>query len=138
MLWYQRQLPESVIIHWRFESQFWNDAVKESIREVEEKHGIKLNLVKVDTPKGKKYDRILSKQPYYQNGQINYPEKMLGDNDTQEGLRQLYGIEPGYRTHDDAPDADEQAISFLEKHIRRGNPSPRSGKFIKNKNRSYR
>lgn len=138
MIWYQKQLPESVIIHWRFESQFWNDAVKESIHEVEEKHGIKLNLVKVDTPKGKKYDRILSKQPYYQNGQINYPEKMLGDNDTQEGLRQLYGIEPGYRTHDDAPDADEQAISFLEKHIRRGNPNPRSGKFKKNNKRAYR
>ena len=135
MSYVQQHLPESVIIHWRFESQFWNGAVRDAIEEAEKETGIKLNLVKVDTPKGKKYDRMMRTQVYYQNGRINYPEQMLGDNDTQTGLRQLYGIEPGYRTHDDAPDADEQAIGYLERHIRRGNTRPRTGKFIKNNKR---
>lgn len=131
----QKNLPPSVIIHWRFEAQFWNDAVKDAIKEVEEETGVKLNLVKVDTPKGKKYDRIMRTQVYYQNGRIKYPEKMLGDNDTQEGLNQVYGIEPGYKTHDDAPDADEQVFSYLEKHISRGGNTARTGKMKRNKNR---
>ncbi|OQY03197.1 MAG: hypothetical protein B6I20_05615 [Bacteroidetes bacterium 4572_117] len=135
MSYVQKNLPGSVIIHWRFESQFWNGAVRDAIEEVEKETGVKLNLVKVDTPKGKKYDRMMRTQVYYQNGRINYPEKMLGDNDTQTGLQQLYGVEPGYRTHDDAPDADEQAIAYLEKHIRRGGSGPRSGKMNKNKKR---
>jgi phage terminase large subunit-like protein len=130
---FQKNLPDTVSVHWRFESQFWNDAVKDAIKEVEDETGVKLNLVKVDTPKGKKYDRMMRTQVYYQNGRINYPEKMIGDNDTQEGLNQLYGIEPGYRTHDDAPDADEQVFSYLEKHISRNNGSTaRTGKFTKN------
>jgi phage terminase large subunit-like protein len=132
MVYFQQQLPPSVTIHWRFEAQFWNDAVKDAIELVEEKHNIKLNLVKVDTPRGKKYDRMSGMLPYYQNGRINYPEKMLGDNDTQTGLQQLYGVEPGYRTKDDAPDADQQAITFLEKHIRRGHTPTRTGKMNKN------
>jgi hypothetical protein len=72
---------------------------------------------------------------YYQNGRIKYPEKMLGDNDTQEGLNQVYGIEPGYKTHDDAPDADEQVFSYLEKHISRGGTTTRSGKMKRNSKR---
>ena len=39
--------------------------------------------------------------------------RLKGDSDTQVALAQLKGIEPGYSTHDDAPDADEQAISVL-------------------------
>lgn len=109
--------PDSVIIHWQYESQFWNDEVQRTISEQSEAAGIKLNISQVNTPKTKKYDRILTMQPRYQNNRIRYNENMKGDADTQEGLSQLYGIEPGYNTHDDAPDADEQCISFLEKHI---------------------
>jgi hypothetical protein len=65
-----------------------------------------------------------------------YPEdKVLHDGDCIEGLQQLYGIEPGYNTHDDAPDADEQAIAFLERHIRRYAFEPRQGKIKLNSKR---
>lgn len=104
-------------IHWRFESQFWNDEVQRTISEAEAEHSIELRLVQVDTPRVRKYERIVSLQPYYQNGRIYYNEKKKPHADTQQGLAQLYGIEPGYKSHDDAPDADEQAISFLSKHI---------------------
>src|SRR5690606_1960789 len=80
-------------------------------------HNVTLKISKVDKPNANKYNRILTLQPYYQNGRIWYNKKMYSHNDTAEGLSQLYGIEPGYNSHDDAPDADEQAISFLEKHI---------------------
>ncbi|PTN08050.1 terminase family protein [Mangrovibacterium marinum] len=136
MVQFQGSLPPSVIVHWRFESQFWNDEVKRTIDEVEDEFNCKLNIVKVDTPKGKKYDRILTLQPYYQNGRTYYNAKKKGHNYTQVGLEQLKGIEPGYRTHDDAPDADEQAIKYLEKHNKTGRSGAmRTGKMRKNKAR---
>ena len=56
---------------------------------------------------------MLSMFPYYENDRIRYNEKERRNPDFIEGIRQLLGIEPGYRTHDDAPDADERAIADL-------------------------
>ena len=128
---FQMGLPQSVIVHWGFESQFWNDEVRRTIEEVENDFGLHLNLVEVDTPKTKKYDRILTLQPYYQNGRIYYNDKLKSNADTAEGLTQLYGIEPGYSTHDDGPDADQSAISECSKYIYtgNGNTKPTVGKY---------
>jgi phage terminase large subunit-like protein len=127
---YQKNLPAGVRVHWRFESQFWNDEVERTIREAEDDHQIDLRITKVDTPRIRKYDRIVSLQPYYQNGRIWYNEKMKPHKDTQIGMAQLFGIEPNYKGHDDAPDADEQAITYLSKHIYTGTPgkAPLTGK----------
>jgi len=140
---FQKSMPLSVTVHWSFEAQFWNDEVKRTIKEVEAenksadgKEKISLGLVKIDTPRQKKYDRILQLQPYYQNGRIYYNDKKQGHNYTQVGLVQLFGIEPGYRTKDDAPDADQQAIKRLEKFNNTGaRGMHRSGKMKKNTRR---
>ena len=129
---------KTVRVTWRFEAQFWNDEVKRTIKEVEDEENIKLNLIKVDTPKGKKYDRMESMQPYYQNGRPYYNEDKKAHKDTQTGLQQLYGIEPGYRTKDDSPDADEQAIKYLETFIRTSSFKTRTGKMKKNTKRNWR
>lgn len=133
---YQLSLPNNVIVHWRFESQFWNGEVERTIREVEAENVIQLNLVKVDTPRTKKYDRILTMQPYYQNRRIYYNLNKKAHADTLIGLQQLYSIEPNYKTHDDAPDADQQAIEYLSRHLRRQNNTIRSGQMIKNQRRT--
>ncbi len=135
---YQTLLPKTVLIKWRFEAQFWNDEVERVIIETEEKYNIKLNIVKVHVAKVKKYDRILKLQPYYQNSRIFYDESKMPHKDTQTGLQQLYGIEPGYRTKDDAPDADEQAILYLETYIRTSRFKPRTGKMKKKSKRGWR
>lgn len=109
----EKQIPKGVIIHWRVESQFWNDPLKEALKEVEKEFGYQLNIVVTDSPKGKKLDRILRMHPYYQFGRIFWSDKEKANNDTQVGLAQLKGMEPGYKCHDDAPDADEQAINDL-------------------------
>lgn len=110
---YQKHLPESAIVHFQFESQFWNDELERIIMEVEDEQGIDLNLVKTDRPKVHKLDRIMSLHPYYQNNRIVFSEKLKGHNDAMVGLAQLKSIEPGYTTKDDAPDADEGAIKRL-------------------------
>jgi len=137
MCMYQKELPPSVMIKWRFEAQFWNDEVERTISEAEHLFNIRLNIVKVPNSKVKKYDRIERLQPYYQNSRIYYNQDKKSHRDTQTGLQQLYGIEPGYRTKDDAPDADEQAISFLETFIRSSRFKPRAGKMVKKTVRSY-
>lgn len=135
MVYFQNSMPPTVTVHWRFEAQFWNDEVRRTIQEVEDDHNVNLNIVKVDTPKKKKYDRIITLQPYYQNGRCYYNDKKKSHNDTQTGLQQLYGIEPGYKTHDDAPDADEQCIKYLDRHRGRSNTRSRTGKMKKNQKR---
>ncbi len=127
-------LPDTVVVHWQYESQFWNDEVERTINEVFQSYGLQPIISKVATPRGNKYDRILTLQPYYQNGRIFYDEQKKPHRSTQVGLQQLYGIEPGYKTKDDAPDADHQAITFLSKHIYMGNNTkPKIGKYtIKN------
>jgi hypothetical protein len=117
MAQYQKDLPDNVRVHWRFEAQFWNDEVERTILEVEREYGVDLRITKVDNPRIKKYDRIVSIHPYYQNSRCWWNEKLKSHNDAQIGKAQLMGIEPGYNGHDDAPDSDEQCITFLSKHI---------------------
>ena len=54
--------------------------------------------------------------PLYQNGRVYYNINEKGSNDMSEALDQLKGIEPGYKTHDDSPDADHQAFEWLLNH----------------------
>ena len=113
MYQYYERLPQGVQVHWRVESQFWNDPLREAIKDVEKEKKYFLGISVTDSPKGKKLDRLISMHPYYQNGRVYWSETEKANNDTQVGLAQLLGIEPGYRTHDDAPDADQQAITDL-------------------------
>jgi hypothetical protein len=113
----QKSLPEGVIVLWRAEAQFWNDEVKRTIKEVEDAENVKLNITLI-YEKSKKYDKIIFElESRYQNGRIYYSDKLKSHSDTEVGLQQLYGIEPGYTGKDDAPDADAECIKFLSKHI---------------------
>lgn len=134
---YNAELPPSVIVHWKVEAQFWNDPMRDAIMEKEREHGCSLGIVVVPTPKTKKLDRLLSVFPYYENGKIVYNEKGKQDPDFIEGNRQLLGIEPGYRTHDDSPDADERAISDLVDFDRSMAFSPLIGRASHSQNNNY-
>lgn len=136
MCQYQLSLPETVVIHWVFEAQFWNDAVDSAIKDAEKRFNCRLNIIKRDNPRVSKYDRILQLQPYYQNGRIWYSEKLKHSNDAQTGIAQLFGIEPGYKSKDDWPDAHRGGISELEKYVvysGDGSGNYQSGKY-KSKN----
>lgn len=132
---FQKSLPENVIIHWRFEGQFWNDEIKRTLSEVQESKKTRLNIFKQSLNRKKKYDRILTLQPMFQNHRIFWNINKKNHSDTIIGLEQLYSIEPGYRTQDDAPDADAYAIEFLERHNKSGSFSIRTGKYKRNQNR---
>lgn len=44
-------------------------------------------------------------------------QALKSHSDTQVGIMQLCSIEEGSTEHDDSPDADQQAISDLEKYV---------------------
>ena len=114
---YTRLMPPSVIIHWRVESQFWNKPVQQAIFKVRKEYGKPLNLVIADRSRQKKYDRLITMHPYYQGRRVFHNIAEEANNDMQEGLKQLYGIEPGYTTHDDSPDADQQVMEYLSQFV---------------------
>lgn len=127
MIEYEKTLPPSVKIHWRFESQFWNDAIKMTLNEVTEETKQELLLVQCERPVKNKFDRIVSMQPHYQNSRVYYNKAEEFNMDMQVGINQLKAIEPNYVTHDDGPDADEGAISYLNRFIPTHNPLPLTG-----------
>ena len=132
MCQFQLGLPETVIVHWVFESQFWNDAVESAIRDAERQFNVRLNIIKRDRPRTNKYDRMLQLQPYYQNGRFFYNEKLKYKKDHQVAVAQLCGIEPGYNSKDDYPDAKKGVTDECEKYVTFGSSSDseyKSGKM---------
>jgi hypothetical protein len=114
---YQKLMPETVVIHWVFESQFWNDAVRDAIRDAEVRNNVKLNIIKRDVKRVRKYDRMLEMLPYFQQRRYYYNEKLKHKKDHQVGIAQLLGIEPDYKGKDDYPDAKKNCTDELEKYI---------------------
>ncbi len=112
---FQRNLNENISIQFGFEAQFWNEEIYRLIAEVEHEYGMILNLIKIERRKGNKYDAIIEMLPQYQSGRVYYNEQLKSHNDTQVGIAQLKGIAPGYKSHDDAPDADKYSFDELDK-----------------------
>ena len=55
----------------------------------------------------------------------------------QAGIDQTLAFEKGMRGHDDAPDADEGAIWYLQKHTRLNSFTPSFGRRNNAKNVSW-
>lgn len=113
---YRKSLDSVANYIGQFESQFWNGEVQRSIDEVEEENEVYLNLMEKDTPRSNKIQRMITMQPYYQNGRIFYNEALKSHSDTQVGIMQLCAVEEGMTEHDDSPDADQQCIAALESY----------------------
>ncbi len=111
---YQLTLPSSVIVEWYCESQFWNQAVEMAMQTVAQEYGWRLPIIFDDRPTGNKYSRILQMLPMMQRREFYVNQDEKHNPDVQRGLQQIKGIEPGYSTHDDFPDALAEATRKLE------------------------
>ncbi len=115
---FKKSLPDDVIVIFQYESQFWNEEVQRNIEEAEDEHDVDLNIMSVDIPRGNggKLGRMLKMVPYYHNSRIFYNRELKSHNDTQVGIMQLCAVEEGSDEKDDSPDADQYAITALEKY----------------------
>ncbi len=119
---YNEALPKSVHINWYFESQFWNDALMMVYNQVQKERRKNISLIRAERPKIHKFDRMIAMLPFYQQSRISYNIKEKASGDMQVGIAQLLSIEPGSKEHDDSPDADEGALTLLNRHIRSDAP----------------
>ena len=126
---YAADLPQSLRINWYFESQFWNDALKMVYTEVASKYKHSISLIQAERAKGNKFDRMLGMLPFYQQGRIYYNEAERASGDMQVGIAQLLALEPGYKSHDDSPDADAAVLDLLNKYQRVAAFQPRMGQY---------
>lgn len=114
-------LPPGVEIIWYIEEQFFNRPIKDALimhNRLRKDCGKKPLYITIDTrDKPNKYTRIVRMESPYYLGSVYYNIDEVHNADMIEGNNQLKGIEPGYHSPDDAPDADEGAWYFLDMHV---------------------
>lgn len=84
-----------------------------------------------------KFLRIEAVAANWERGIVYYDDTQKQDPDMLAGLDQTLAFQKGMRGHDDAPDADEGAITLLQKHSRIASFTPSFGKRNNAKNISW-
>lgn len=97
-----------------------------------EKRGFQLPIRGDKRKKPDKYSRIENLSPLFERGLIRLNAARKKSNDMQTLKNQFVGFPFG---HDDAPDAVEGGIHYLQKRFRSSNFKARLGKYSKNSNR---
>ena len=86
--------------------------------------GYQLPIMPDKRKKPEKIQRIEAISPLWERGFVYYNEALKDSPDMQVGIEQTLALEHGSRAHDDAPDADESAIWFLQRSARQETASP--------------
>lgn len=114
---YEASLPSGVAVIWKIERQWISLPFTDAIENAQKIKGYYLPISADDRDKPNKYTRMVRMEPRYTNREVYFNIKEKYNTDMIEGNDQLKGIEPGYNTPDDSPDADEGAWHFLFPHI---------------------
>ena len=99
-----------------------------------ELRGYQLPIMPDTRKKPEKIQRIEAVSPLWERGFVFYNEALKDSPDMQVGIEQTLALERGSHVHDDAPDADEGAIWFLQRNTRQANLKPRFGRRPTSKN----
>ena len=102
-----------------------------------ELRGYQLPIIGDKRKKPDKFLRIESIAPLWERGFVFYDDSQKDDPDMLAGLDQTLAFQRGMRGHDDAPDADEGALSILQKHSRITSFEPSFGRRRNAKNVSW-
>lgn len=114
----EKRLPKGITIIWYMEKQFITRTIKLALARVRKRNGnYPLYIIEDTRSKPNKYSRIVKMEPEYSSGNVFYNIDEENDPDMVEGNMQVKGIEPGYNSADDAPDADEGGWFYLDQHL---------------------
>lgn len=86
--------------------------------------GYQLPIMPDRRKKPEKIQRIEAVSPLWERGFVFYNEALRDSPDMQVGIDQTLSLERGSRVHDDAPDADEGAIWYLQRSSRQESFEP--------------
>ena len=134
---YEWSLQKNIAIKWYMEANFIQDTILDEFRREGEMRGYQLPISGDRRKKPDKFQRIEAISPLWERGFVTYNEDEKNDPDMQAGIDQTLAFEKGMRGHDDAPDADEGAIWYLQKHTRLNSFTPSFGRRNNAKNVSW-
>lgn len=134
--WYDlhESLPSDVVCYYFMEANFLQDTILDEFTREGELRGYQLPISGDTGAKANKGQRIEAISPLWERGFVFYDIEMENDPDTKVGLEQTLAFEKGSSAHDDSPDADEGAVSFLQKQTRIKNFAPIIGRRATPKN----
>ena len=119
---------EGTAARFYMEANFMQDTLLEDFQTEGNTRGYQLPLIPDKRKKPDKFLRIESIAALWERGLTFYDESQRNDPDMQAGLDQTLAFQRGMRGHDDAPDADEGALSLLQRHARTAAFEPSIGR----------
>jgi hypothetical protein len=111
-------IPEGVAVSFFMEANFMQDLILDEFTAEGNLRGYQLPIMPDTRKKPEKIQRIEAVSPLWERGFVFYNEALKDSPDMQVGIEQTLALERGSRVHDDAPDADEGAIWFLQRGSR--------------------
>lgn len=131
---YEWSLEKGIAIKWYMEANFMQDTTLDEFRREGDLRGYQLPISGDKRKKPDKFQRVEAISPLWERGFVTYNEDEKNDPDMLAGIDQTLAFEKGMRGHDDAPDADEGAIWYLQKHTRVNSFTPSFGRRNNAKN----
>ena len=127
-------LPENVSVRFFMEANFMQDIILDEFTTEGNLRGYQLPILPDKRKKPEKIQRIEAISPLWERGFVFYNEALKDTSDMQVGIEQTLSLERGSRVHDDAPDADEGAIWYLQRNTRQESFKPLFGARPTSKN----
>ena len=131
---YEWSQQVGIAIKFFVEANFMQDMLLDTFATEGTNRGYQLPIIGDRRKKPDKFQRIESSAALWERGFVCYDDSQRDDPDMLRGLEQTLSFQKGMRGHDDAPDADEGAISILQKHARVSSFTPSFGKRVNPKN----
>ena len=127
-------MPENVSVRFFMEANFMQDIILDEFTTEGNIRGYQLPILPDKRKKPEKIQRIEAISPLWERGFVFYNEALKDTPDMQVGIEQTLALERGSRVHDDAPDADEGAIWYLQRNTRQESFKPMFGARPTSKN----
>lgn len=127
-------IPENVAVRFFMEANFMQDIILDEFTTEGNIRGYQLPILPDKRKKPEKIQRIEAISPLWERGFIFYNEALKDNPDMVVGIEQTLALERGSRVHDDAPDADEGAIWYLQRDTRQQQSKPMFGARPTSKN----
>ena len=131
---YERTTAKNVAVTFYMEANFMQDIILDEFTTEGNIRGYQLPLMPDKRKKPEKLQRIEAISALWERGFVFYNETLKGTADMEVGIEQTLALERGSRVHDDAPDADEGAIWYLQRNTRQESFKPMFGARPTSKN----
>lgn len=125
---------QSAAVRFYMEAGFMQDIILDEFATEGNIRGYQLPIQPDRRKKPDKVQRIEAVSPLWERGHVWYNEALKDSPDMQTGIEQTLALERGSRVHDDAPDADEGAIWYLQRSTRQEQMTPMFAPRITSKN----